>query len=352
MTLVSRNPQKGQVAVLFAIALVAIVAVVGLAVDGGQSFVANRALQAGSDTGAQSGAYMLQSDYVACESGSSLPYDDKTIYTVVTGVAGNSVSASETANPISGITASYVLYSGSQVTYLPIPDTATTNDLCTSNIWQGVSGVQVSAFNSHHTALLGVIGIPLAAERATATAIFGPPTGAASPFAAWFLLCTSSTTGTALANNDPVVLWSPQWKDHSCPRISPSSFKGYIYPQQPITLPLQTGTCIQTGVGVGSKVGIASGDLPTLGDTYLIPMISAAVKGVCPAGTPGPDGTYALTYSGLVAVKITKETQNTIDGVVTNVAPPTNGITICPVGNLACNGGLTQGGPLGVELYR
>lgn len=353
----SRSRQMGQVAVLFALAAVAIVAIVGLAVDGGQSYVAQRALQAGSDTAAQSGAYMLEADYLACTSGQTLHYYDSSIYSAVVSVASNANSASETANGTNPVLPQYVQYTGTVVSYLPIPDQPTTADLCASGHWTGISGVRVSTTNSHRTNLLGLIGIPLASERASATAIFGPPTGGASPFAAWFLLCQTTTSGNPLTPGDPVVLYSSQWKKSSCPEISPSSFKGYIFPQSPISLPLTVGDCIQTGVGVGLKSGISAADLPALNQTYLVPTISAANKGDCPVGTPGPSGTYALTYAGMIAVTITQEKTSAsgvtsfIGGKVTSVAVPENGITICPVADLDCNQGLSAGGPLGVELY-
>jgi uncharacterized membrane protein len=66
--------QQGQVAVLFAIAAVAIVVTAGLALDAGQSFVSQRALQAGADTAAQSGTSMLDADFTACVNSQPLPY--------------------------------------------------------------------------------------------------------------------------------------------------------------------------------------------------------------------------------------------------------------------------------------
>ena len=351
--------QRGQVAVLFAIAAVAIVVTAGLALDAGQSFVAQRAIQAGADTAAQSGASMLSADYIACVNGGALPYTTANIGAAVTTIVEDAAAAQGKATTSPAPTASFVTYNP----LLPAPHLLNdgaigsyTGPLCTDGAWTGPSGVQSSAANSHPTFILQLIGIRTASEAASATALFGNAQGGGAPFAVWNAFCYGATGGQ-LADGEDVVLYDPKWDQYTCgftPPDTSAAFKGYIDPTSAITLPLTSGTCIQTGVGVGEKTGSIS-PLPTVGESFLIPLISSYQKGLCPFGTPGPKGTYALTYAGMIAVTVTSVSPsgNTIIAQVTSTSPTNAGVTICPEGDTACS---SPSGPpnlpVGVELYQ
>ncbi|MDA8394249.1 MAG: pilus assembly protein TadG-related protein [Candidatus Dormibacteraeota bacterium] len=341
--------QRGQVAVLFAIAAVALVVTAGLALDAGQSFVSQRALQAGADTAAQSGTSMLDADFTACVNSQALPYTAFDISGVVTKIVSDAAAAQggATSPPV----ATFVAYSSSSPPALTSlgPVSSYTGQLCAPDgVWGGPTGVKVATTETRPTFVLQLLGIRTTTEDASGTAVFGYVGGGGAPFASWDAACYHSSSGQPLADGDTVVLLSPQWYKYTCGFGTPASFKGYIDPISPITLPLPPGACIQTGPGVGIKTP------PTLqvGQTYLIPEISSYTKGYCPGYSSSNAGPYMLTYAGMLAVTVTSETTTTILAVVTDTSPTTSGVTICPIGDSSCSSSFVPTSPTGVELYQ
>lgn len=336
-------------AVLFALAAVAIVVIAGLALDSGQSFVSQRALQAGTDTAAQSGAYMLLQDHAACVNGGSMPFTATNIADVVGKIASDAATAQGKAT--STPTADFVTYNSSSTPPLtdngPISVYSTAN-LCTEGAWTGPSGVKVSATDSHPTFVLQLVGIGTATEDASGTALFGAAGGGAAPFATWNAFCYGGGTGGALAVGDQVVLLDSSWWKDTCGFGTPASFKGYIDPVSQINLPLPVPSCIQTGPGVGVKTPPAL----TVGQVYLVPMISSYQKGYCPGTSAANSGPYELIYAGLIAVVITSSSPTQIIGQVVNTSPTTGEISICPVGDATCASSTPTNAPFGVELYQ
>lgn len=344
--------QRAQVAVLFAIMSLGIISVTGLAIDGGLEYVSQRAVQGGADTAAQSGASMLADDYLACVNGQPLPFSSSNIAAATSGIASDSSTAQGTATSQPGI--DFVTY---------VPGTAGTgtsgtiqNDgpvaqyvtpFCNDGNWQGPDGVVGNTVNSHPTFVLRLIGINSASATATGTAIFGFAEGGSAPFSVWNALCYQSSADTPLQPGDPVLLYDPQWEHSTCGFSGADSYKGYLALSNELILPEPVGSCIQSGEGTGEK----SAPPLTVGETYLVPMVSNFQKGLCPIGTPGPSGTFALTYAGLVAVTITSANSSTITGVVVNTAPTTAGLTICPVNDTHCAPG-NSNAPLGVQLWQ
>jgi hypothetical protein len=345
--------QQGQVAVLFAIAAVAIVVTAGLALDAGQSFVSQRALQAGADTAAQSGTSMLDADFTACVNSQPLPYTTSDISAVVTKIVSDAAAAQGRAT--SPPMATFVAYSSSPTPSLSDlgPVSSYTGQLCEDGAWNGPTGVRVATTETRPTFVLQLLGIRTATEDAAGTAVFGYVGGGGAPYATWDALCYPTANGTPLAPGDTVILYSAQYDKYVCGFGPPASFQGYISPINPIQLPLKTGACIQTGTGVGGKVG----QQPTLtvGVTYLVPEISSFTKGYCPGYSASNAGPYELTYAGLVAVTVIappKGDPHGIYGVVSSTDPTTSGVTICPIGDATCSSSFGTTSPTGVELYQ
>ena len=347
----NRRPteQRGQVAVLFAIAAVAIVVTAGLALDAGQSFVSQRALQAGADTAAQSGTSMLDADFTACVTSKPLPYTATDISAVVTKIVSDAAAAQggATSPPV----ATFVAYSSAATPALSSlgPVSNYTGQFCApGGVWAGPTGVKVATTETRPTFVLQLVGMRTATEDAAGTAVFGYVGGGGAPFASWDAACYKSSSGAALVAGDTVVLLSPQWYKYTCGFGTPASFKGYIDPVTPITLPLTVPSCIQTGPGVGIKTP------PSLvvGKTYLIPEISSYKKGYCPGYNSSNAGPYMLTYAGMISVTVTSETTTTILAVVNPTSPTTSQITICPIGDTSCSGSFGSTSPTGVELYQ
>lgn len=343
------SEQGGQVAVLFALAAVALVVIAGLALDAGQSFVGQRALQAGADTAAQSGASMLQADYTACVNSNPLPYTTADVSDVVTKIVFDAGAAQgkATSTPV----ATYLSYSSSDTPTLTSigPVSTYTGQFCApGGVWTGPTGVKVAATETSPTFVLQLLGIRTATEDAAGTAVFGYAGGGGAPFASWDALCYPTASGKPLAVGDTVVLLSPDWYKYTCGFGTPASFKGYIDPITPIVLPMTVPSCMQTGPGTGIKTP------PPLkvGVTYLVPEISSYVKGYCPGYNSSNSGPYELTYAGMLAVTVTSATTTTILGKVSSTDPLNSGVTICPIGDTSCSSSFVPTSPTGVELYQ
>ncbi len=339
---------------LFAIAAVAIVVTAGLALDAGQSFVSQRALQAGADTAAQSGTSMLDSDFTACVNSQTLPYTASDISAVVNKIVSDAAAAQgrATSPPV----ATFVSYSTSPTPSLMDlgPVSSYSGQFCTAGgVWSGPTGVKVATTETRPTFVLQLLGIRTATEDAAGTAVFGYVGGGGAPFASWDALCYPGPNGAALQPTDTVVLYSSKYDKYTCGFGPPASFQGYISPITPIQLPMSSGACIQTGPGVGGKVG----QEPTLtvGVTYLVPEISSFTKGYCPGYSSANSGPYKLTYAGLLAVTVIAPPSgdpNAIFGVVSSTDPTTSGVTICPIGDTSCSSSFGPASPTGVELYQ
>lgn len=351
MTRARLHHQRGQVAILFALALVAIVAIVGLAIDGGQSYVDQRALQAGTDTSAQSGASMLQADFHACLAGSVRPYSQSDIEAAVTQIAQAAVAAhgTSTAPP-----AAYFVTYPALSTFVPI--SAYPGPFCLAGSWVGPTGVAVTTQNRHHTVLLQIVGIAYAKETARATAILDTiPGGAAAPYAVWYLHCPTSASLTLY---EPVTLLSPSWDKSTCgsgaySAPGPNSFKGYLDPTTPLTVGPSTPGCLITGTGTGVKSGFAAA--PPAGSYVLVPTVKGVyASGSSPDPCPSPPGTYGIEYAGFVLVQVQPQTStSTITGIVESTSPSLGGFQLCPARDTSCQGSLLSSTtPSTVELYQ
>jgi Flp pilus assembly protein TadG len=145
LRLIARNRRQpgrdegGQVIVVFAISLVAIVAMTGLVIDGGDTFLQRRTLQNAADTAAMAGAYA---------------------YTMTTQLATSENWARQTAAS-NGFT------------------DGTSGVTVAATVVAGASGatVTVTVGKPHRNAFSGVVGFPSWPVSATATAVAAPPNG-------------------------------------------------------------------------------------------------------------------------------------------------------------------------------
>lgn len=347
---VGRAQPRGQVAVLFAIAAVAIVGVVGLAVDGGTSFVDQRALQAGADTAATAGATLLAADFRACVSSSSMPYSSASIDSIVAALGRRAEAASGAATSAPDV--EYVWYPATSPA--PISIAAFTGQLCSSTgTWVGPSGVEVTTANAHHTLVLQVVGISTAHESALAMANFGIVAG--GDFGP-FIICAVTPilgpqgqpepAGTPVALGDTVWVSDPQWwKDESGCITGSADYHGYLHnpSPNPIVLPSAPGgtTTITSGGGC------TTGQFPTLtiGQVLTLPLVTNV------AGS----GHYTITIEALVAVRVTSIAQCRVQGVITTLASNQGGLFICPTSEVpSCTGLAANSAPaaLAVQLVK
>lgn len=329
-----RPTTRGQVMIIFALAAVAVIAVAGLSIDAGLSYMTRTSLQAAGDTASYAGAQMLGADYFAEENGSSPPFT----YSEITQQVANSVAHSHAGSAGATSYDAYFTMASSQTSpradvvvcqfagaptsgVLPCSDTAgvvsllqtssssdsltcvDTDGLPICNGFVAVTGVRVVPANTHPTMLESVIGIHQASERATATSVFAFVNSAQANYIVWWDCLYDPSSGQSSA--DPIVLNSKVVyfevnglaKQGSCITTTDSKFKGDIKPPtypSPIVIP----GWAQAYGGKGSKVtGI------TKGTTILLPLVDClfnATTGTVDSGTqcpgpylPGDPGPYA-----------------------------------------------------------
>lgn len=224
----SRVRESGQVAVLFAVAAVAIVAIVGLAIDAGQAFTDKSALQSGADAAVVSGTQLIQANFAAEEQGQTPPYTDQEVYQAVKTTLDGSHA---TSSAVSSFSAYYTDYQGQLLT--PLVQVGSLGDVPPP---PGAQGVAVTALDNQSTFILGVLGIGSSHPRATATAITGPITGCVTdtncvPFAAWEVECPSGSSWQAGA---VVTYFKKDWSKDTCPSaLGTNSFKGHFNAASP-----------------------------------------------------------------------------------------------------------------------
>lgn len=154
----ARRPQaSGQVLVLFTLALIPIIAMVGLVIDGGNAFSQRRANQNGTDAAALAGAVQIAENLVFWNKGLVGPNTDADILTAVVSTATDN-----------GVEAAVGYYTDINATVLP--GTPKVGD---GTIPNGAAGVQVVGSRHFGAYFTGVIGIPTWAVTTEATAVAG-----------------------------------------------------------------------------------------------------------------------------------------------------------------------------------
>ena len=213
---------------LFALGLIVLVALIGLAVDGGQAYVDRSALQSGADNAAEAGTQMLfynqiecdQTGTTPCPSSSTPTYTDSDVAQAVasalygSAAAGSKVSAPYTAY-YTNVDGALLESSGSPISVGSLGDASPP---------AGAYGIKVTAGDQQSTFLLGLIGIGQSHPGATATAVYGQVAGCAlgpacAPFAIWYDNCATGAGWVA----DPSYL-DPYKPGASAPAASTATF--------------------------------------------------------------------------------------------------------------------------------
>jgi Flp pilus assembly protein TadG len=212
-----RSRHLGQTLVVFVLALLAIIAMLGLIIDGGNAYAQQRSTQNGSDSAAEAGATMLVRNVMASASGGttlSAAQLDTAVLAAANrsatghglqpfdpGVAGNSAAyyTDILGNLLtSGGATTTSLASAAQVGAGSVPS-CTTN--CVGGKAPGVSAYGTKAFGA---LIAGAVGFSSFTASATATAVGGyaPPTECSAPEGCAILPVTFSTNqGTCTGNN-------------------------------------------------------------------------------------------------------------------------------------------------------
>lgn len=202
------SDSRGQMIVLFAGGLVAIILGVGLIVDVGFAWAQQRNTQNGADSSARAGALVLaqhQADADAPKTGTDV---------------WNAVEATAVQNDVNVAEARYTDWQGN-----PLPgDPAVTPGTV---IPENAAGVRVDATYDQGTFLIRVAGIDTWTIRQTATAVAGPTTG-----------CVDTVEGcNLLPVTFPVTVFACTNTGHTLPIVPPQEWTS----GELITLPLCGG---------------------------------------------------------------------------------------------------------------
>jgi hypothetical protein len=163
------NPPRGQVLVIAAVAMLGMIAMVALIIDGGHAWTQQRDSQNGSDATSEAGALVL----VASLSGATAPVDGDVLTQVTTTAAANGVQLEA---------AYYTDIAGTMLR----PDGSSTADEsqaarvggglvppCSSCVANHAAGVRAVTSKSFSTFFAQIIGFPTMSTQTNATAVSG-----------------------------------------------------------------------------------------------------------------------------------------------------------------------------------
>ena len=186
--------QQGQVLVLMSLALVAMLSVTALVVDGGNAFAQQRLTQNASDAAAEAGAVVLAQNIGASLVGAPLPKTDQDVATAVnTSATNNRITSPATAfyTDINGNLLNPSVQVGTLGTAAP-PSTA--------------YGVQVNGTKTFPAILTSVIGIRQWSASTRATAIAGELGGFCAAPVCGFLPVTFPATVSSCSGTNQVAI--------------------------------------------------------------------------------------------------------------------------------------------------
>ncbi len=152
--------EQGQVLVIVAVGLLAMIAMVALVVDGGHAWGQQREAQNGADAASEAGAVRLAQNLPYIAASQTQPYNDAAVAAAVTDKASD--------NSIVVAQAIYTNFAGD-----PLPGPIVVGSLGNVPPPATAAGVQVKGNKTFDTFLAGVIGVQTMTARAQATAVSG-----------------------------------------------------------------------------------------------------------------------------------------------------------------------------------
>ena len=194
----SPRDERGQVLVVMALALVGLLSMTALVVDGGNAFAQQRLTQNASDAAADAGAVVLAQNIGASLVGKPLPKTDQDVANAVNGSATNNGITSPT-------TAFYTDISGNLLS-----PSVQVGSLGTAAPPSAAYGVQVNGTKTFPAILTGVVGIRQWSASTRATAVAGELSGfCASPVCGMLPLTFPSTISNCDNTNKIVIGTGP-----------------------------------------------------------------------------------------------------------------------------------------------
>lgn len=314
-TLYGRRTERGQVLVIVAIAMVTLVAMVGIVVDGGYAWGKQRESQNAADAAAKAGAVKLAENLA----GKSPANDDARVLAAVT--------VTVTSNQVDLSGAYYTDFDGNLLTNGGGLAAGTGDAAAVGGglIPPGAAGVRAMTDQTFDTFLARVIGINQLTASAGATARAGYPTGT----------CEAAAGCIVLPVTVPVTVLGCDGSNNPQPLTDGNGDKIlWTSPSDPLTIPL-----CKNGPG---NVGWLDWTPPGGGTQELVNAI------LTPSNIELKwPGWYFITSTGNVNSQNVEDALNTYNGQpvlipqfdLTCDAQPTGpGVTDCPLANVGGNG--------------
>ena len=192
--------ERGQVLVIVAVGMLAIVAMVGLVIDGGYAWVRQRDTQNGADAVAKAGTVVVQHYLAQVDTPTPNDFD-----------VACKVAQTATSNGVVLVAAEYTDFQGQPLLPSPVPVGDCTVDLGVG-IPAGAQGVKATTSETFDTFLMQVMGFDQLTTTADATAVVGIPQavpGGALPvtFPITSATCDSLDTPFTIRDNDGDATW-------------------------------------------------------------------------------------------------------------------------------------------------
>jgi len=191
----TRATEGGQIIVLFALALVAMVAMAGLVIEAGNAFAQQRIAQNGADATANAGTLVVADRL----KGGPADANGDDVFNAVTAMA----TANELANPVAIYTDNF------GVPLAPVVTVALGTDIPANARGVKVTGDRISA-----TTLAGIFGINSLTASAEATAIAGAASGGCPPDTSCGLIPVTFPVSIAFCDGSgrlPSPVGGPLW---------------------------------------------------------------------------------------------------------------------------------------------
>lgn len=193
----SREAARGQILVIVAMSMIAVIAMVGLVIDGGFAWGRQRHSQNGADAIAKAGTIVIQHHLAEVDT----PNDWN---------VACAVENAATVNGVDLVSAEYTLFNGEPMG-IAVGDCGVDTG---ASIPEGAQGVKANTSETFDTFMMQVIGFNELTTTANATAVVGTPTavpGGALPvtFPQTSFTCDSSQAEITVREDDGDGEWEP-----------------------------------------------------------------------------------------------------------------------------------------------
>lgn len=384
------SKQKGQVLVLFALFMVAIVGVMGLALDAGIGYLSQTGMQSASDNASLAASRMVAADYRALglNPTGSPPFSYSNVVQAVNAIIGQNQAGTSS---VSSYSAYFTTITGASICQF-WPDTAPTNtspNYCPNmfpateglpfdaNANLMADGAKVVSLNAHPVYFTDIFGGNSAQVKVSATSVYGVVYQSSTANIGYAVYGVDCATNGPLTVGETITYYSPDWsKAWPCANLGDSNFKGDLNNVTPN--PITSPGWAEVNSGSGS-LSLQQEQI-SAGQTVLMPVIDCLAHNpstgsfTSPPCTEPPGDAYCtdLPYAnlpltgtdgmcviGLIAVKALTACTNASSpctGVIVPYSSNQAGIFVCTITSSPNCPALNQtsggGQAIAIRLYK